>query len=64
MVAFRSGEWVPMFPKRLPLCGSAQEALERTGILLGSDDEFRRRWDGWVFAPVALHNAIKNEVRV
>lgn len=64
VIAGRNGQYVPMTPKRLPFCGSRHEAHERTQLLLGGDEEFRAKWDGWTFYMVTLEDAVVNRREV
>lgn len=51
--------FVPMWPRRMPLCGSATEAIERVRILLGKDPEFARKWARHRFVPIRIDDAIQ-----
>lgn len=64
VLAGRNGNYVPMTPKRIPFCGSRHEAHDRTRLLLGSDELFRAKWDGWTFYMVPLEGAIVNRREV
>lgn len=53
VVARRAGVYmIPMFPKRMPMCGSPNEALERIRLTLAQDKFFSKKWDGWHFEPI------------
>lgn len=51
-------QYVPMWPKRMPMCGAAEEALGRMRITLGADKDFARRWSQHRFIPVRVDDAV------
>lgn len=51
-------EYVPMWPKRMPLCGCVEEAIGRIRITLGKDKDFARKWSGYRFLPVRVDDAV------
>jgi hypothetical protein len=58
VVAMRAGKIVPMYPRRIPICGSQQEALERTEILRSQDAGFAAKWDGWMFVQMEVSRPV------
>ncbi len=59
-VVHRYGVWVPLFPRYFPVSGSKQECLDRVRIKIGSDPVFKKRWWGWNFAAVPVHDQVMN----
>lgn len=51
-------EYVPMFPRRMPTCSTATEAMERMRITRGKDKEFARKFAGYRFIPVRIDDAV------
>lgn len=56
--AQRAGRVVPMMPRRLPICGSLHEAVERIELLRASNEAFAAKWEGWVFVPARIDKAV------
>lgn len=51
-------EYVPMWPKRMPTCGTATEAMERMRITRARDKRFARKFAGYRFVPVRIDDAV------
>lgn len=51
--------YVPMWPKRMPTCGNATEALDRIRITLARDMVFKRKFNHWRFVPVRFDDAVE-----
>jgi hypothetical protein len=61
VVAHKCGQWVPMWPhkeKLFPVCGSREEARERTELARMIDPVFAARWRGWHFVQVPLDTTV------
>ena len=43
----QNGNYVPLFPKRMPICGSRHEVFDRVRLLAAMDPEFQAKWRGW-----------------
>lgn len=54
-----SAFYMPMFPKRMPLCVNAAEAKSRLLITKGMDKEFRRKWATFRFIPVRVDDCYR-----
>lgn len=63
VVARRAGKYVPMFPVRMPMCGSAAEALDRIRLTLRQDAVFSKHWDGWWFEPIPAEAGFQHSHR-
>lgn len=55
----KAGEWVPLFPKRFPMCGSEDEVYDRVRIRMGQDPVFKRRWLGWHVVAVKVDKSFE-----
>lgn len=51
-------DYVPMFPRRMPTCGTATEAMERMRITRAKDKRFARKFAGYRFVPVRIDDAV------
>jgi len=56
---FNSSIYVPMWPKRMPLCANATEARDRIVITKGKDKEFAAKWAAWRFVPVRVDDCYR-----
>jgi hypothetical protein len=54
----RAEEFVPMTPRRIPFCGSANEVLDRVRLTAARDKQFARKWAGWRFLAVRHDDAV------
>lgn len=50
--------YFPLFPTRMPLCGSYDEACGRVRVLLGADPGFAERWGSFRFVPVKVDDVV------
>jgi len=53
-VMHRMGTIIPLFPKRQPLSGSHEEALDRARIWLKQNPTFAAKWAGYYLATMRV----------